>query len=35
MHRVDVSYDGSKAIKILLPNVYINGKLNTILGKKC
>jgi hypothetical protein len=28
MHRVDASYDGSKAIRIPVPKVYINGKIN-------
>jgi hypothetical protein len=33
MHRVDASYDGSKTIKLSIPKVYINGKINARLEK--
>jgi hypothetical protein len=31
MQRVDASYDGSEAIRVPVPKVYINGKISTRL----
>jgi hypothetical protein len=31
---VDASYGGSKAARILVPKVHINGKINTRMEKK-
>jgi hypothetical protein len=28
---VDASYGGSKAIRVLVPKVHINGKINTMI----
>jgi hypothetical protein len=30
---VDASYDGSKATRVPIPKVHINGKINTIMDK--
>jgi hypothetical protein len=32
--RVDTSYGGSKAARVLVPKVHINGKINTRMEKK-
>jgi hypothetical protein len=29
----DASYGGSKTIKVLVPNVHLNGKINTKMEK--
>jgi hypothetical protein len=33
MHKVDVSHNGSKATRVLVPKVYVNEKINTRMEK--
>jgi hypothetical protein len=32
---VNASYGGSKTTRVPIPKVHINGKINTIMEKKC